>query len=142
MSDIRRSIEFDASVETTWAYLTESDKIAQWLMPNTFQAVLGHRFTMDCPPGLGSGEPIDAVVTEIVPPANNRAHLVYTWRIEHPLRETVVEIHLTETNGVTRLDLTHSGWDNLTPEEAHIRERHDQGWDFLLGQRLRALLDQ
>ena len=111
-------------------------------MPNTFQAVLGHRFTMDCPPGIGSGEPIDAVVTEIVPPANNRAHLVYTWRIEHPLRETVVEIHLTETNGVTRLDLTHSGWDNLTPEEAHIRERHDQGRDFLLVQRLRALLER
>ena len=66
--------------------------------------------------------------------------LVYTWRIDEPPRETIVEIDLTETDGVTRLDLVHSGWDNLAPDEAHVRERHVQGWDHLLGRVLMELL--
>jgi uncharacterized protein YndB with AHSA1/START domain len=33
-----------------WRALTEPDLIARWLMPNTFKAEVGHRFTFQAAP--------------------------------------------------------------------------------------------
>ena len=51
MTYIHRSITIFALIDDVWEYLIEADKIAEWLMPNTFVAQEGHQFTMDCPPG-------------------------------------------------------------------------------------------
>lgn len=138
MAHIHRSITIVALIDDVWAYLTESDKIAQWLMPNTFQARQGHTFTMDCPPGLGSGAPVQCEIKELQPPADGRARLVYTWVIDQPFTETLLEIDLIEIADTTRCDIVHSGW---AEGESDLRTRHDEGWDFLLGTRLRGLLE-
>jgi uncharacterized protein YndB with AHSA1/START domain len=140
MSDIRRSLVIDAPIDSVWAYLTQSDKIAQWLMPNTFEAREGHVFTMDCPPGIGSGAPVDCVVKEIAPPADGRARLVYSWTIDEPLVETLLAIDLASEGAGTRLGLVHSGWEVLGPSDAYVRDRHEQGWDMLLGTALPAAI--
>lgn len=132
MDAIQRSITIGAPIERVWACLTETDKIAAWLMPNTFAAEAGRAFTMDCPPGIGSGAPIQCVVMELRPPSDGRARLVYTWEIDEPLIETVLAIDLHEADGVTRLDLVHSGWGALRPEDIHILRRHEEGWDYLI----------
>ena len=141
MSDIRRSVDFKAPIERVWAFLTEREKIAEWLMPNTFAAVEGHRFTMDCPPGIGSGAPVECTVMRIEPPKAGRAHLTYTWTIDAPALKTVLSLDLSQTGDVTRLDLVHSGWEPLGPDDRHVRDRHEQGWDVLLEVRLRPLLE-
>lgn len=141
MSDIRRSVDFDAPIERVWAFLTEPEKIAQWLMPNTFSAVAGHAFTMDCPPGIGSGAPIECEVLRIEPPHGGRAHLTYTWAIDAPALKTVLTLDLNQEGGTTRLELVHSGWEPLAPSDMHVRDRHEQGWDALLEMRLRPLLE-
>lgn len=57
--------------------------------------------------------------------------LEYTWDpsfgTPHDAK-TVVHIELTETGGVTRLHLTHSGFSS--PES---RDQHDAGWTKVLG---------
>ena len=142
MDDIRQSVSFNAPIERVWNFLTDSELIAKWLMPNTFQAELGHVFSMDCPPGIGSGAPIRSVVTELAPPAGAKsARLSYTWEIDQPALHTEVRIELSEAGGVTRLDLVHSGWQDLAPEHEHIHRRHADGWVHLLGQVLRGLVE-
>ena len=142
MDDIRQSVSFKAPIERVWVFITDSELIAKWLMPNTFQAELGHVFSMDCPPGIGSGAPIRSVVTELAPPAGRKfARLSYTWEIDEPELSTEVRMELSEADGVTRLDLVHTGWRDLAPQHEHVRQRHDEGWVHLLGQVLRALVE-
>lgn len=140
MDAIRRSITIDAPIDLVWVHLTQSDRIAAWLMPNTFEPEAGARFTMDCPPGIGSGAPVTCQIREIKPPAAGRARLVYSWEIDQPEIETLLTIDLKEESGGTRLDLIHSGWDRLGPEDAHVRDRHEMGWDQLLAHRLVPLV--
>jgi uncharacterized protein YndB with AHSA1/START domain len=142
MEEIRRNIEFKAPLERVWACLTEPDLIARWLMPNTFEPELDRPFTMDCPPGIGSGRPIESVVTRLEPPDGKRARLAYSWEIDQPLIKTLVEIELHEVGNVTRLELVHSGWGELSPRDAYVGERHETGWDHLLGTALRDLLER
>lgn len=138
MAHIHRSVTIMAMIDDVWAFLTESDKIAQWLMPNSFEARRGHQFTMDCPPGIGSGTPVQCEIRELQPPESGRARLVYTWVIDQPFTETLLEIDLVEVAGSTRCDIVHSGWEE---GESDLRTRHAMGWDFLLDTRLRALLE-
>ncbi len=54
--------------------------------------------------------------------------------------ETLLTIDLTKTGDAARLDLKHSGWEQLGPEDSYVRDRHEQGWDMLLNQRLMPLV--
>ena len=140
MTYIVRSMQIEAQIGDVWSYLTQPEKIAQWLMTNTFSAEVNHKFTMDCPPGIGSGAPIDCEVKEISPPnKNGRARLVYTWVIDKPFTETLLEIDLLEVSGSTNLDLVHSGW---AEGESELHTRHAQGWDHILETVLRGLLEK
>ncbi len=141
MNEIRKSVTFAAPIARVWLWLTDSEKLARWLMPNTFRPAVGARFTMDCPPGIGSGAPVACEVQELVPPADGRARLVYSWTIDRPLVESLLEIDLVAEGAMTRLNLVHSGWDQLDPADLHIRDRHDPGWDMLLGTVLRGCVE-
>lgn len=136
MNEIRRSVLLRAPIALVWDYLTQADKIALWLMPNDFEPVSGHNFTMQCDPAMGSGSQIQAEVLEIDPPRR----LVYSWLIEIPPLETVLSIDLTEDDAGTRLDLVHSGWAGLASDQGELTSRHEMGWDFMLNERLPAAL--
>ena len=136
MSDIRRSLLLEAPIELVWSYLTESDKLAEWLMPNTFQPIAGHDFTMRCAPMDGSSGIVQAKVMEIEAPRR----LVYSWIIDVPPLETLVAIDLKPEESGTRLTLVHSGWEGLADDAIHVRERHAMGWDHLLATALAAAL--
>ena len=138
MTHIHESVQIAASIEEVWAYFTQSDKIAEWLMPNTFQAGLGETFTMDCPPGIGSGAPISCEIQELSAPADGAARLVYTWVIEDPRADTLLDISLRQVNDTTYVDIIHSGWPD---GEEELRTRHEMGWKHLLGDRLRGCLE-
>jgi len=133
MNHIHRTTNIEAQISDVWSFLTEPEKIEKWLMSNTFEAKIGHAFTMDCPPGVGSGAPIDCVIKELSPPQSGKARLVYTWVIDEPHTETLLEIDLIEIGGTTNVDLIHSGWASADDE---LRGRHAMGWTHLLGQLL------
>ncbi len=136
MSHIIRSTKIEAQIDDVWAYFVESDKIQKWLLKNTFEAAVGHQFTMDSPEGIGSGAPIACEVKELSPPQNGKARLVYTWVIDQPLTQTLLEIDLIEISGVTNVDIVHSGW----ASDDDVRQRHADGWTHLLENVLTGLL--
>ena len=58
--------------------------------------------------------------------------VAFTW---YPGNEeedaTEVEVSFTATDGGTRVDLVHGGWDHRT-DGAAIRQAYVPGWDFVL----------
>jgi uncharacterized protein YndB with AHSA1/START domain len=68
--------------------------------------------------------------TEIDPPTR----LAFTWAWDEEGRETLIELDFEETDGLTRVRLTHS---NLRDEES-VRS-HESGWSACLDNLARAL---
>lgn len=93
--------------EDVWVALTDRRALAEWLMPNDFEPVVGHSFTfqVDAMPGCGNG----LVLCEVLE-VDRPQRLVYTWhpekRHEHP---STVTWTLHEERGGTRLVLEHVG---------------------------------
>lgn len=48
--DIIHRFSFDHPPEIVWEYLTDSNLLAQWLMPNDFKPVVGHKFQFKTKP--------------------------------------------------------------------------------------------
>jgi len=46
MKIIKKEIVIDAPVAKVWKHLTDPEKIAGWLMPNDFEAVVGKHFVL------------------------------------------------------------------------------------------------
>ena len=117
---LEREIHIEASPETVFAFLTEPDKILQWMgVEATFEARPGGAFRCNVDGvNVAAGE-----VIEVVP----HSRLVYSWGWEGgetlPPGASRVEITLEEVDGGTTLKLRHSG---LTES---LAARHGEGWD-------------
>lgn len=120
MKIIKREIFIEAPVAKVWEHITDPAKIAGWLMPNDFEAVVGKEFILDC---QQQGK-VSCVVKEIVP----RQKLVYSFQSRVTKVETLVTITLAKEGKGTRLTLIHSGWDALPPAEQGIADTFGGGW--------------
>ncbi len=96
--------EFAHPPEKVWRALTESDLIAQWLMKNDFQPVVGHRFQMRMDPMPHWDGVISCEVLAVKPPEQ----LAYSWGALG--LESVVAWTLTATAGGTLVRMEHSGF--------------------------------
>jgi len=55
--------------------------------------------------------------------------LAFSWIVELPAGlEQMVEIRFTTENRGTRVELMHSGWEQLGDAAASLRERYIRGW--------------
>ncbi|MCZ8194168.1 MAG: SRPBCC family protein [Brevundimonas sp.] len=129
MRAIRLSRTYNYPRDMVWAAIADSDALADWLMPNDFQPVLGHAFTFRTKPAPGFDGIVHAKVLDIVPPER----LVLAWK-GGPLDTTVTFdlVEVTETE--TRLTLIHDGFrgsSNLMP-----RVFLGMGWKNLLSRKL------
>jgi len=113
--EIRHQWFFPHPPEAIWAYLTDSELLTQWLMPNDFKPIPGHRFMFRTPPyaKLDFDGQIFCEVLEIQEPSK----LSYSWKYgsgDGQMRvDSVVEWTLRAEEGGTKLNLLHSGF-NLT----------------------------
>jgi uncharacterized protein YndB with AHSA1/START domain len=118
--------------ETVWKTLTTSGLIAQWLMPNDFELVIGKRFTFKTKPRDGWDGVVHCEVLEIV--ANER--LVYSWMggaegsTKATTLDSLVTWTLTPEPGGTRLQLVHSGF--RSPENDFAFEAMSPGWNRVM----------
>src|SRR5215471_5057272 len=123
---IKHSIFYSHGPEMVWEYLTKSELISQWLMPNDFQPRVGHEFTFKTRP-LPSFE-FDGIVyckvLEIVP----LKKLVYSWKggpgggkIN---LDSIVTFTLMAKSDGTELLLEHSG----LMENVNIYTAMSDGW--------------
>jgi uncharacterized protein YndB with AHSA1/START domain len=90
--------------EKVWRALTQSAMMAEWLMPNDFEAKQGHQFKMTWSNNGYSGV-IDSKVTAIEP----HSKLAYTWASMGV--DTLVTFTLVPEAGGTRLRMEQSGFD-------------------------------
>lgn len=90
--------------EKIWRALTEGALIAEWLMANDFQPVVGHGFQLRAEPQPHWDGVVDAEVLAVEPPAR----LAYSWHAAG--LKTVVTYELTPTDGGTRVRVEQSGF--------------------------------
>jgi uncharacterized protein YndB with AHSA1/START domain len=73
--DLHFEMTYPHAPEHVWQALTSADAIAQWLMPNDFKPIVGHRFQFRTKPAPGFDGVVQCQVLEISPPER----VVYTW---------------------------------------------------------------
>ena len=96
--------EFAHAPEKVWRALTESDLIAQWLVANDFQLVVGRRFQLRLEPR----PQWDGVIQSEVLVSEPCERLAYRW--DALGIETVVTWTLTRTAGGTLVRMEQSGF--------------------------------
>jgi uncharacterized protein YndB with AHSA1/START domain len=129
--------DFAHPPERLWRALTQPRLIAEWLMPNDFMGLVGHRFTLS---GDWGGT-LDCEVLAIEPYQS----LSYSWNHAHAdpafdLRSIVI-FTLTPTEGGTRLRMEQTGF---RPEQKQASGGAKFGWQRNLAKldELLATLDQ
>lgn len=111
-TEIKHQWIYEQSPNEVWRYLTESELIALWLMPNNFKAVLGQEFEFRTNPipSLELSGIFYCKVLEIVP----HKKLTYSWKGGPndgiTTLDTIVEWTLEERGNGTVLNLKHSGF--------------------------------
>lgn len=111
--------------EKVWRALTQSDLMAQWLMPNDFEPVVGRRFNFRLPAMPGWNGVTDCEVLAIEP----ARRLSYTWAQSGDEAETgirtVVTFTLTPTASGTHVRMEQSGF---RPSEDRNLNGAKYGW--------------
>jgi uncharacterized protein YndB with AHSA1/START domain len=110
--------------EKIWRALTQGPLIAEWLMTNDFQPVVGHRFQFRATPVQNWNGIIDSEVLMVEP----HTRLSYGWTSMG--LETVVTWTLTPTPGGTLLRMEQSGFPS---EEGKNYKGAKYGWTNFIG---------
>jgi len=105
---------FNHAPETVWDYLTKSELIAEWLMPNDFKLEIGHHFVFGAKPirRFSFDGRIYCQVLDFKP----QQMLRYSWRGgqgDKVSLDSIVTWTLKEEKGGTELTLLHTGFKGL-----------------------------
>ena len=120
--------------ERVYRALTDREALAAWLMPNDFEAKVGHHFTFRTDPAPGFDGIVRCEVLELDPPRR----VAYSWR-GGPL-DTVVRFTLEPVPGGTRLRFEHTGFEGVRPLLISLLMR--SGWKKMFRRLLPAVLDR
>lgn len=125
--EIRLQRRLDHSPQRVWQALTDSKALARWLMPNDFQARLGHRFRFEGKPMPGWRGFVECEVVELDEP-----HVIaFSWLGDEDWTQpTVVRFSLEPDGGGTRLTLEHTGF--AEPWGSKVIEMFKPGWGSML----------
>ncbi|MBC8108026.1 MAG: SRPBCC domain-containing protein [Anaerolineae bacterium] len=108
---LTKTAHYDLPPEHVWTALTDPRALAEWLMPNNFTPVVGHKFRFEVDPMPGCDHRNDCEVLVVDPPRK----LVYSWMpvrkkpLPPGMQPSIVTWTLTPESGGTRLDLLHEG---------------------------------
>jgi uncharacterized protein YndB with AHSA1/START domain len=125
---IQHQLFYPHPAEQVWDYLTKSELLEQWLMPNNFRPSKGHEFQFRIKPmpELNFDGIVYCKVLEITP----FSKLSYSWQFgpgDGTLHNSLVSWTLTPRESGTELLLVHNGFDEST-EIVPIFEGMNKGW--------------
>ena len=112
---ITQNVVYPHPVQRVWAALTESNALSQWLLPNTFELRVGHRFTFREDTYSRRNGWNDVVECEVIEIELLR-RLAYTWSAHPGLPEMLISFTLEPVAGGTLLRLE---------QRAFARTEHD-----------------
>lgn len=104
MSTMTLSRDLPHAPDKVWRAISTGALMAEWLLPNDFQPVVGHRFTLQNQPMPGWDGVIEAQVREVIPPQR----LTFSWVALGVVTE--VTLTLTPLPKGTRLTVEQSGF--------------------------------
>ena len=117
------------SPEKVWRALTQAPLVAEWLMKNDFQPIVGHRFNFRSEPVNGWNGVTDCEVLEIEP----QRRLVYSWNASGDQAATgiksLVTWTLTPTAGGTHVRMEHAGFRAL---DEGFYKGASYGWPLMI----------
>jgi uncharacterized protein YndB with AHSA1/START domain len=108
---IRKQAFYPHAPEKVWVALTDRRALAEWLMPNDFEPVVGRKFRFQVDPMAGCDSIVLCEVLEVDRPRK----LVWSWMPDKPqlramnARPTTVTWTLEPDGAGTRLSLVHEG---------------------------------
>jgi len=113
--------------ERIWRMLTQPELISQWLMPNDFRPVVGHRFTFRTKPFGDWDGVVHCEVLEVRP----LQFLRYSWvgGSESSKLISTVTWTLTAAGTGTRVRMEHEGFG---PSNQNAYDVMSQGWGRIL----------
>ena len=123
---VRRETQIAAPPATVFAYLTDPQKILNWMGTEaSTEPSPGGLYLVK---GIGNGNVARAAFREVVPVHR----LAYSFGWDHndevPAGSSLIEIDLIDRDGGTLLRMTHSGLPNAVQCESHSK-----GWAHYLG---------
>jgi uncharacterized protein YndB with AHSA1/START domain len=109
--------------EKIWRALTQGALIEEWLLPNDFQPVVGHRFNLRSKPMPQWNGVVDCEVLAVEP----HQRLAYSWNVGDAATGiwTVVTWTLTPAGGGTHVRMEQSGF---RPEQTANYQGANYGW--------------
>lgn len=134
LPEICKKVVLNAPIEKVWKAVSTSEGIAAWWMPNTFQPILGHDFTLHA--GQFGDSPCK--VTELDAP--NRVG--FDWGKDWHL---VIELEKLK-DGKIEFTLIHSGWDvekvtEFGQTHSVVREIMNGGWEEIVKVKLPTYIE-
>jgi uncharacterized protein YndB with AHSA1/START domain len=128
---IRKEVFYPHPPEDVWVAITDPRAIAEWLMPNTFKAQVGHKFQFQTDPMWGCESHTDCEVIEVDPPHRLAYTWLIVWRKEYRTRPEpmVVRWTLTPERGGTRLVFEQSPYTG--PRAFWTRFSMNMGWGYM-----------
>ena len=121
--------EFLHPPEKVWRALTQRELLNDWMMPNDFQAVVGHMFEFRTQPVANWDGVVAGEVLEVQP----YSRLAYRWGVgaDSPgAIISVVTLTLTPTAKGTHLRMEQSGF---RPDQERNYQGANYGWQRFLG---------
>ncbi len=126
--EILHQLFFPHPLQTVWEYITNSELMEQWLMPNDFEPVVGRPFQFKTKPipSLDIDGIFHCTVLEIVP----FQKLSYSWKSGPGdgtfTVDSIVVWTLTAKDNGTELTLHHSGFKEI--ENLSVYAAMNGGW--------------
>ena len=131
---IRLMVVVPVTPATAWSWLTEPDRLAEWLTEASPVGDVGEPYRLD----FGEGSVVEGPIVELEP-GRAFAHR-WAWLDAEPRQETLVRWTIREhPSGGTELELLHDGWTEAGADSA-IRDDHEAYWSGYLDD-LRDLLE-
>ena len=131
-----KEFSYKVPIEKVWQALTDTNKMKKWYFPQlqTFEPIIGFHFEFD----QGNEEyQKEWIVTQVV----EGKKLGHSWAYKGYPGKSEVIFDLVAEGNKTKLKVTQTDLESF-PNHPHFkRERFEWGWDNLLGQNLRHLLE-
>jgi len=131
-----KEFDYNAQIEKVWQALTDVDKMKKWYFPQLqkFEPTVGYKFQFD---DNGSEYQKEWIVTK----AKDNKTLAHSWAYKGYPGSSEVIFDLFANGNKSRLRVTQTDLESF-PNHPHFkREQFEWGWDNLLGQNLRQLLE-